>query len=780
MGNLFQDIRYAVRTLGRNPGFGVVAILTLTIGIGGIATIFSFVNGVLLRPLPYRDPEKVVTMAEVGNATPNARPFVRPAQGADWVDRTDVFEGITMFQRVSYTLAGTDDLPVVVTARVPRNHLSVLGIKPEIGRDFVESDLTAEPAAAILTRGFWERRLGRDPAILGKRLTFAEGIVTIVGVLPRDFSFPFDRSVEFLTLVPADSPSTLWVGRLKSSISATEAEHRINALVQQIDRGYPNARQVKIQKTEVVDPTNRAFLLLLFGMLGFILLIAVMNMANLMLSRSITRQHEISVRAAIGASRWRLVRQLLAESLLLSMIGGMLGLLAASWGADLLAARLPSGFPRVEAVYVDGNVVAFVFAVTVLAAVAFGLSPAYRFSQPDLRDALQGDGRRTSESRYSRYLRQILISTEIGLATVLLVGSALTAKSFWKVVHIPLGVETENVTTVAFRIPADRYNSDTSRTVLYVELLDRLRRQPGVELVSLTNKLPAIGGFFFSKVQVEGSPSHAELAVPVEATRDYFRIFAIPFLNGRPFEDSERAVVVNKSFAQKYWAAASPLGRLLKVGGSENPWLTVVGVVPDVKMDLGTRSIPQIFRPCSRCTTAIFKTRNNSVSISGAVYREFAAIDPAVRVTGIRTMEESFHAAGFIVTSRFRTWLFGLLAGTGLSLALIGIYGVTSYTAAQRKQEIGIRVVLGASQIEVVRMMLAQSLAPLLIGIGGGVIGAFTLTRLLRGYLFEVSPSDPVMFLIVVMLLGSASILANLLPIFRSAMADPLATLRGK
>ena len=641
MRNAFQDIRHALRIAEATPAFTLTAILTLTVAIGGIATIFSVVNGVLLRPLPYRDAERLVTMTEVRNI-PAGSPYAPPARGFDWPDQSGVFEGRTFFGRASYTmLAG--DVPVVVdAARVPPNHLSVMGVAPEKGRDFVERD--GQPSAspvAIVTHGFWQRRLGGDPDILGRTLKFAEGSFAVVGVMPRSFVVPWDTSLEFLIAVPEDSPATLFVGRLRQGITPAQAQQRIETLVRQIDQAYPAVkRSVRVTPLQIVDGSDRTLLLLLFCAVGSILLIAIINMANLMMSRNLSRRHEFVVRAAIGASRARVARQLFTESLLLRAAGGALGLLAAFFGVDAVVSKLPPAYPRIQEIVVDERVAGFLLMVTVVSTIAFGLTGALSSSRVDLNEALtHGSGRATQGSR-RRYFQSVLITVEIALASVLLIGAALTAKSFWTALHFPLGVDTENVATASFRFPSERYSSETVRSVVYAELLDRLNNQPEVEKATLTTKLPAVGGFFFTNVTVEGTNSTDDRVVPVEATGSYFEVFKIPFLAGRAFRDDEQAVVINQTLAHRLWPNSNPLGSRLKTGpASDSPWQTVVGVVSDFRMNLEPSQVGQIFRRCSRCTNLAMRMRNDSANVAQIVRSRLAEIDQSVIVTRVSTMD---------------------------------------------------------------------------------------------------------------------------------------------
>ena len=762
------DLRYALKMLRANMTFTVMAVLTLAIGIGGMSTIFSVVSGVLLRPLPYRQADRLVTMSEVRNVPPGVS-YAPPDRGSDWLYRSGVFDESTFFSRASYTLLA--DAPAVVNAAgVPPNHLSVLGVAPEHGRDFVAEDTARSGSVVgIITYGFWQRRLGADPNVLGRTLRFAEGTVTVVGIMPRSFAVPWDASLEFLVAVPTDTPGTLSIGRLRSGVSPAQAEERIERFIAEIDKAYPDIdRSVQVRPLDVVDSSNRTLLLLLFSAVGFILMIATINLANLMMSRNLSRRHELCIRSAIGASRPRLLRQLLTESLVLAVGSGGLGLLAASFGVAAIVNQLPPAFPRMLEIRVDGPVVAFTVLVTLTTAIAFGLAGAFGSSRVDLNEVLKDGGQRASPSRRSQGFRNLLVTTEVALAAILLIGSALTAKSFWKTLHIPIGVDTARITAVSFRLPAGRYSSEVARRAFDQELLSRLRNELDVDQVALTNKLPALGGFFYARMTTEEGSTDSRV-VPVEVTDGYFGVFNIPLVAGRFFQDDEQGLLINETLARRHWPNSSPIGRRLKIGSSTDaPWQTITGVVGDFSMSLGGPAQAQVFRRCMRCANIAIRMHGNAQNVSSFVRLHLAAIDGTTVITGIRTMDESLSTAGLVVSSRLRMWLFGAFALTGVLLAFVGVYGVTAYTAEQRRYEIEIRTMLGATAHVVVRQMLAQSLLPLVIGIGAGLLGAAALTKFLTSYLFEVSPLDPAMFVLVGVFLATVAFSANLLPIMRN------------
>ncbi|MBI2149339.1 MAG: ABC transporter permease [Acidobacteria bacterium] len=779
--NFVHDLRYAGRILRRSPGYTAIAVITLALGIGGIAAIFSVVNGVLLRPLPYENPERLVFVA-TGYTGPsgssNSFLFKAPPAGADWPDRVQLFDGMTWVLPSAFTMPEADS-PVVGAVRVAANYFSVIGARPLMGRDFVEQD--APGGAAILSYPFWRQRLGGDPNILGKALKFSEATLTVVGVMPARFRAPFFATAEFWAIAPKPSTADLWFGRLKPGFTATQAEMGVRGILKQVGQEYPAsaARDVVIRELLPGTAANRRLLLILSVSVGFILLMAVINVANLMLSRTVTRHREIAIRAAIGAGRRRLVRQLLTESLLLASMGGSLGLAACYAGMRLIVRTIPQTFPRIHEIYMDPAVVAFVLLTTLLTSVGFGILPAFASSRPDLQNTLKDGARNASESRRNRWLRQALVTAEIGLATVLLIGAALTGKSFWKLINVPLGMETENVIAATLRLPQSRYRTETERTGLYGDLLERLKRYPEVESVSLARNLPVESGFRNPTLIIESSSSQSERTISWEVTPDYFRTLRMSLIDGRPFVDGEQAAVVNDTLARKYWPASNPIGKRIKLGvDTAQPWLTIVGVVRDEGLfEFGMQRRPQVFVPCAQCSILLVKVHNPSTDIGRTIRRELSALDANVLITNIQTMDESLSANYRVVDSRFRTTLFLAFAGAGLLLAFAGVYGVTSYSAAQRTQEVGIRMALGATRGNVLSMMMRQSLATLVAGMSAGLLGASAMTGLLRGYLFEVEPTDPAVFIGAPILLTLAAFAANFIPAQRASRVDPMAAL---
>lgn len=783
--NLHQDLRCAGRVLWRSPGFTAIAALTLAVGIGGITTIFSVVNGVILHPLPYGDADRLVLISEVRSAPVGQSSYVPPPKGEDWEDRTVVFEGLGSFQYAPFTFTDGSDSPLVIGGRVPFSYFSVLRARPQIGRTFNAEDAAAgATGAAIVTYGFWQSRLNGDPNVLGRTLKFAEGTATVIGVMPPSFLAPVYRDAQIFTPLSTLQPPRGLIGRLKPGISPTQAESAINALIKQIDAefhpGEASRRFAQLRPILPVDASNRALLLLLFGSVGFILLMAIINVANLMLSRTVTRQREISVRSAIGASRGRLVRQLLTESLLLSAFGGGFGLLLGYSGIRVLVSWIPQNFPRVQEIYMDPAVAAFVFATTLLASIGFGIFPALVFSRPDLHDSLKDGSQHASERQRNRHLRQFLVTIEIGLAVVLLIGAALSGKSFWNLINVPLGFDTQNVVIARLNVPP-RYRGGAAGAAFRDELIARLEQHAEVESAGMSDRAPVATGYSSNGFWLEGrSQRENATVVDSQVTSDYFRSLHVRFVKGQTLKDGDQTVIVNEAFASAYWPNDDPVGKQIRLGFEENPgpWLTIVGVTPNETIQLNKAPMPEVFHSCGPCGILLVRSRDASASIGATIRREVAAIDSSLVITNLQPLETMADENTLILDSRFRMALFVAFAGAGMLLAVAGVYGVTSYSMAQRSHEIGIRMALGANRWKVLCMILGESALPVAVGITAGVTASSALTTLLQSYLFEVAARDANIFVVVSIFLAFVAMAANFIPAYRSTRIDPMVTLK--
>jgi putative ABC transport system permease protein len=782
LDNLMQDLRYASRTFRRSRGFALLAIFTLTVGIGGITAIFSVVNGVLLQPLPYEHAERLVSIAETRSPQSN-RPFAAPPDGADWKDRQEtaaIFESLTWLESWRLEAPERIDAPIVIGARVPPNYFSTVGSKPQLGRDFRPDDASgSQPAVAILSHPYWQNSLAGDPNVVGRTVKFSSGDLTVIGVMPPAFRSPFFNEAQIWAVMPQDAgPGSIMVARLRPGIKADEAQTRLGALIKRIAQEYPSSagRNAMVQLLVPVQDSQRTLLLLLFGSVGLILLMSVLNVGNLLLSRALTRGREVALRSALGAGQRRLVRQFLAESLLLALPGGVLGLAAANAGAHLLITGLPQNFPRLHEVSVDSTVMSFALITTVIASIAFGLFPVFTFAGLDLQDSLKSGVPSASQSGRSLHLRRLLVAAEVGLSMILLIAASLTAKSFWNLLHEPLGIETKNVIVANFLL---RPRPEPVRAAFYEEVIKRIGRYPEVDSVSLSSHAPLRASFFRPPFAIEGRSGLDDAnAVIIAVTPDYFQTLRIRFAGGRSLEPGEHDAVINETMARRFWPNSDPIGSRIKPAPLSGPWLTVVGVIHDERLTPGFQDFSVIYRSCGLCGSVIVKTRDDSSDVATIIRRELADADNTSLVTAIQTAEEIAAESAAVVGSRFQMALFLAFAGAGLLLAVAGVYGVTSYAAAQRTKEVGIRLALGATRFSVLAMMMRQSMIPILAGISAGLLGALSLSRFLESYLFGVTSTDVSVFVAVPLFLVVIAMIANFIPVHRGTRIDPTSALK--
>ncbi len=786
LDRLVQDVRYAVRNWRQEPVYAVVAVLTLALGIGGITTIFTVVNGVVLRPLPYREADRLVIVPEAYQSVVNGHPYVPPPKDRDWPTRTQFFDGITQVEATQLTMPESET-PVVRALKVPPNYFAVIGARPAQGRDFIPDDaVEGDRRVAIITHQFWQDRLGGDPAVIGKTITFSEGSMTVVGVMPERLQAPFFESVLLWLVVPEASATGTHIGRMKAGLTPAEAQREVNIQIKQVEREYPasagNRQAISVRQLFSADDDQR-LVLILFAGVGLILLMATINVANLMLSRMLARSHEIAIRSAIGAGRRRLIRQLLTESLVLALMGGALGFLASVAGVRLLTTGIPQGFSRSQEIYMDWKVMVFAFLITGAVSIGFGLLPAILSTKTELVSALKSDAPQTSGSRRSQRLRRALVSVEIGMATLLLIGSALTARSFWNLINLPLPIDTKNVVALDLQLPPNRYETEVVRTALYEGVIQRLKVSPNIDNAALTDIQPLGGGFRYSLVSSQdgggnsnGAPSYGALSFGV--TSGYFDTLRMTFIIGRAFQDNERAIVINETFAHQYWPRSNPIGKQIKLGRAEDPtpWVTIVGVVKDERILFSHTVMAKLFMPCRQCNFLLVKAATSDAVAT--IRQGIAAIDSGILVTKTQSMENAFSTNGSIVGARFRTMLFLTFAGAGLLLAFAGVYGVTAYAVSQRRREVGIRIALGATRRAVLQLIMEQAVIPIVGGIAAGLAAAQVLVRTLTSYLYDVTPTDSAAFVFVPMLLAMIALAASFIPARQSTRVDPLITLK--
>jgi putative ABC transport system permease protein len=814
MSAILQDVRYGARTLARSPGFTAVAVLTLALGIGANTSIFSVVYAVLLKPLPYKDADRLVMVWEQNPERGWYHNIVSAANFLTWRSQNDVFIQMAAANpQKSFNLTGTGRPEEVWGEQVTTNLLALLGVRPVIGRDFLpEEDKPGGPRVVILSYGLWQRRYGSDRSLVGKQILLNNESYTVVGVTPQNFYFPpFWRQwagelwVPGLDLSAPDRMSHAYIAlaRLKPGVGLAQAQAEMDTISRRIqlqdpkDKGW-NTGVVQLREQAVGE--TRSAVVMLFGAVGFVLLIACANVANLMLARSAAREREIAIRVALGAGRGRVVRQFLTESLLLAGAGAALGLLVAPWGINIVwavAGRTSLGLwgsVALEDVTVNGSVLAFTMAVALATGFVFGLAPALAFSQPDLNQSLKEGGRSSSGGRQRRRLRSLLVVSEFALSLVLLVGAGLMIRTLVLLSRVDLGFNSQNVLTMRVPLLGPRFNDQRAQVEFFNQLLERVKSLPGVQWASVSRGLPVEGWDGWGFV-TEDNPSPPPNQTPDANYQvvgpDYFRAMGIPLRSGRFFgehdtHDAEPVVIVNDELARKQWPGQDPIGKRLRIGspgGRTPPWRTVVGVVGNVKTQWPTPEFfPELYLPYRQYPWdlaprhLIVRSASNPTRLAALIRREVAALDEEQPVADVRTLEEVIRQA--VGPQRFAMTLLGVFAGLALLLAGVGIYGVMAYSVSQRTHEIGIRVALGANRSRVLGMVVVQAMVLALIGANIGLAGALGLTRFLSGLLFGISPTDPLTFAVVLPLLVGVALLASYIPARRAAKVDPLVALK--
>jgi putative ABC transport system permease protein len=791
-----QDIRFSVRTLRKAPGFTATAILTLALGIGANGAIFSVVNAVLLRPLSYPHSEEIFTLT-----SNQSLPDLEDIQA-----RTHSFSAIGGIVVQALNLTGQGE-PVQINAGLCNADLfGALGFQPTIGRTFTTAeDGYGGPGLVLLTNGFWTRSFGADPAIVGKSIRLSGNAYTIIGVLPREFWLP-GRPVDALTALRVANPlAAKFRGvhflrtyfRLKPGISVTQASAEIENVDRWLALQYPEEDKDRHRRLfplrDVIIGDTRPELLVLFAAVGLVLLIACVNFASLQLARSATRQREIAIRAALGAPAGRLIRQMLTESIFLSLLGGAAGLVLAGIGVRLLMELKPAGVPRIASTSIDASVLAFTFGVSLLTGIIFGLVPALNTTFFGFNTKLKEDARTTAGGSTGYRLRKFLVVSEIALALVLLIGAGLMIRSFTLLHRVDPGFRTDNLLTMRIELPEARYGEQTKQRQFHREFLESLNAIPGVQ-AAMVSELPMSGDFITHNFVIEGRPPIAAGSEPEVQTRtvegDYFRVMGIPLLAGRDFGSQDRTgslhvVVVNRSFVAEYFPGQDPIGARLQWVRSKPPdWMTIVGVVGDIKhfgpgepeesavYDLYSQTAQQ----WKRWMYPTIRGAASPGALLGQVKERLWAIDNQLPLTQVFTMNEVVAAS--LDHQRFNLTLLGIFAGVALALAVVGIYGVMAYAITQRTNEIGIRVALGAQQRNVLWLILGQGLRLALVGGSLGIAASFALTRYMSHFLFGISPRDPQTFAVIPFVLLSVALLACYIPARRAMRIDPIVALR--
>lgn len=812
METLIKDIRYGIRSLVKRPGLTAIIVITLALGIGATTAIFSVVNAVLLRPLPFPQSERLVAVVNLNLKEGEKFSYITWPDFADWRAQNQSFEKLAGFNTRDLTLTGAGEAARLHGAMATSDLFPMLGVSPQLGRTFTPDEDKPGAHTVILSHSLWQRRFGADPNVAGRAVTINGQSYVVIGVMPQNFGFPFEADPVDLWINAAidgegQAPLTAQrgnhylevIGRLKPGVGLGQAQAEMGRIAASLAQAYPDtntdlgATGVPFFQRLVGDV--RFVLLLLFGAIGCVLLIACANVANLLLARATSRQREIAIRTALGASRWRTIRQLLTESVLLSLCGGTAGLLVAIWGTDLLLAFVPPGLPRVTETAVDARVLGFTFLVSVLLGVLFGLAPAWQGSKSELTTALKEGGRGPGEGARGSRIRSSLIVAQVAIAFCLLVCAGLLINSFWHLRQVNPGFVPNNLLTFKVSLPETKYEKPDQIESFYQQLVARIKTLPGVQDVSAVTPLPLSGDNFVVGFAIEGVPNNSAVRFPNETflrvvRNGYFRTMGIPLVQGRDFEardnfSATQVAIINESLARKYFPNQNPIGRRINPSFAidERGVLLreVIGVVKDVHhASLSTESGPEAY--VSQIQTAwssislVVRTNNDPEGLTAAIRREVGAIDKELPLYNLKTMEQRISSS--YVQPRFQTLLLGVFAAVALVLTAVGLYGVLAYSVTRRTHEIGIRMALGAQSIDVLKMVIRNGMTLVAIGVTLGLAGAFASTRLLSSLLFAVSPTDVMTFAIVSIALIAVALVAIYIPAHRATRVDPLVALR--
>ena len=802
MTGFIQDIRYALRALKRAPGFAAVSILTLALGIAATTIVYSIVDGILLRPLPIKDGDRVMLARETYNGIDGS---ISWPDFEDWQKRQTSFEQLAAWRGLASNLTRVEQPRRVMSRQMTGNMLSVLGVTPVVGRDFTaEDDKPGVPRTAIVSYAFWQRELGGSAAAIGKQLTIDDTPVTIIGVLPREFTiarqedlfFPFgnflDGSVPMF-FGRGNHFGLAAIGRLKDGVGIDAANAELNAIARQLEQEYPATNMgysASVQPLfEVLVSDARPMLYVLLGAVITMLLIACVNLANLMLSRAASRAQELAVRRSLGAARWRIARQVLTESILLSVTGGIAGVALAFAGFETVIALLPPDQPRIHIITIDLRVLSIAAVASIGTGILFGMMPALQAATGRALTLLRS-GRVTGASPAAGRTRRLLLVAEVGLALVLVTGAGLMLRTMSNLLAVDTGFTREQLITAQFALPP-RY--DNARRVVFVEqALERIKAAPGVRSAAFTNSLPLAGSTWNSIFLVEGQPiperSQMARAAFTPTSVGYFTTMGIRLISGRAFSDSDRAAapmvtVVNETFARRFFGSNNPIGTRIKQGWPEekNPWREIIGVVSDVRVD-GLQDDPmlQAYLPFSQTPPGYGAFVARATGTAAALGRMLEAavkeVDPNLPLNSIQTMDDVLEAG--IGNERLTMVMLIGFAALALLMAAIGVFGVTAYSVSQRTHELGIRMALGANRRSVLALVLHQEMSACLSGIGAGILGAFFLASLLESLLFGVTARDGLTLAVAAAVLLSVTVIACLIPAHRATRVDPVTALR--
>jgi len=798
--NLIQDLRYSVRVLAKNAGFTAVAVLTLALGVGVNAAIFSIINSTLLTPLPYKNPDRLVWLGTMHPRFNHPIPISAP-DFLDWKSQNNVFDHMAAIWTDGFTLTGKGEPEILPGALVSADFFELFDERPERGRSFVEGeDQPGHSHVAVLSYDLWKNRFGSNPNVIGSSLTLDGESYTTVGIAPRGFAYP--SWVQFWSPIVIDTQHhprgnhyLRAIGRLRAGVTLSAAQAQMSTIARRIASTYPDSNQgvgirLVLLKERLVQFIRPA-LLVLFGSVGFVLLIACANVANLSLAKATKRQKEIALRTALGAGRFRLIRQFLTESLVLSFLAAGVGVLVATWSLDLLRALKPDSIPDVNSIHLDLHVLGFLLAIAFLVGIILGLAPAWHASRLHVNDSLKESVGVGAGGTSGIQLRNVLVVAEVALSLVLLVGAGLMVRSFARLLSIGPGYDPDKLLTFQISLPDSRYPKDSNVVAFYREALERISACPGVQSVAISNTLPPSGGetdaAFYVEGHKPGNLNEAPGTIYDPISPGYFQTLKTPLIAGRYFTEQEnsdksRVVIINETMAREFFGGREAVGKRMNAEAyGIKGWLEVVGVVADQRFFGWDNDLyPGTYFPYGvspvKGMAFVVRTKIDPMAVSSSVRQAIWSIDKDLPFTEVQTMDQRLSQS--FAGRRFYMILLGIFSALALVLSLVGIYGVMSYSVAQRTREIGVRMALGAERRHVVSLVLGRGLVLTLIGTVAGLAGAFALTRFLASLLYDVHPTDVATFVVVSLLLAAIATLACYVPARRATKVDPLVALR--